>query len=125
MYMSRSRRDETRLTRPILTAMSGLSSGTYSWGGDAGRFLGGGEGDLLLKKVKMVPFFFFFWFAPFAAFAGAASTGISSSVGGALESAESESESDIFGVAVGVRGRGWSWTREERRQWPGLGATSV
>jgi hypothetical protein len=40
--------------------MSGLSSGTGSCGGDGARFLGGGEGDRLLKKVRIVPFFFFF-----------------------------------------------------------------
>lgn len=84
--------------------MSGLSSGTYSWGGDAGRCLGGGEGDRLLKKVKIVPFFFFFWFAAFGAFAVPVSMGISSSVGGAEESAESESVSLMFVVAVVVRG---------------------
>jgi hypothetical protein len=84
--------------------MSGLSSGTYSWGGDAGRCLGGGDGDRLLKKDKMVPLFFFFWGADFGAFAGAFSTGISSSVGGAEDSAESESESDMVGVVVVVRG---------------------
>lgn len=95
--------------------MSGLSSGTYSWGGDAGRCLGAGDGDRLLKKVKMVPFFFFFLGAAFALFAGTSSTGISSSVGGAEESAESESESDMFAVVVVVRGRGWNSTREERR----------
>ena len=52
----------------------------------------------MLKKVKMVLFFFFFWGAAFAAFAGAVSTGISSSVGGAEESPESESESVMFVV---------------------------
>lgn len=78
-----------------------------------------------MKKVKIVPFFFFFLDAVFAPFAGALSTGISSSVGGAEESAESESESDMFAVvAVGCSG-GWSWTREERRQRPGLSATGV
>ena len=60
----------------------------------------------MLKKVKMVPFFFFFWALAFATFVGAASTGISSSVGGAEESAESESESLMFVVAVLVRGGG-------------------
>ena len=117
-------RDRTRLTRLKRTAMSGLSSGTYSWGGDAGRCLGGGDGDRLLKKVKMVLFFFFFLAAAFAPFAGPASTGISSSVGGAEESAESESEPDMVAVEVVVRGGGWSSTREERRQWPGLGAAT-
>lgn len=60
----------------------------------------------MLKKVKMVPFFFFFLGAAFPVFAGAASTGISSSVGGADESAESESESLMFVVTVLVRGGG-------------------
>ena len=49
-----TRRVWTRLTRPIRTAMSGLSSGTGSWGGEGSRFLGGGEGERCLKKVKMV-----------------------------------------------------------------------
>ena len=98
MCRAQPQRDGTRLTRRIRTAMSGLSSGTYSWGGDAGRCLGGGDGERLLKKVKMVLFFFFFWGAAFAAFAGAVSTGISSSVGGAEESPESESESVMFVV---------------------------
>ena len=85
--------------------MSGLSSGTYSWGGDAGRCLGGGDGDRLLKKDKMVPlFFFFFRGAAFEPFAGAFSTGISSSVGGAEDSADSESDSDMAGVVVVVCG---------------------
>ena len=118
-------RDRTRLTRRIRTAMSGLSSGTYTWGGDAGRCLGGGDGDRLLKKVRMVLFFFFFLAATFAPFAGPVSTGISSSVGGAEESAESEYESDMVAVVVVVRGGGWSSTREERCQWPGLAATGV
>lgn len=125
MYGTRSRRDKTRLTRRTRTAMSGLSCGTYSCGGDAGRCLGGGVGDFLLKKVKMVPFFFLFPGAAFVAFAGAASTSISSSVGGAEESAESESESAMFIVIVVVRSGGGSWTREERRQRPGLGTTGV
>lgn len=56
-----TRRVWTRLTRPIHTAMSGLSSGTGSWGGEGSRFLGGGEGERCLKKVKMVPFFFLFF----------------------------------------------------------------
>lgn len=55
------RRVATRRTRPIRTAISGLSSGTGSCGGDAALFLGGGEGERCLKKVKMVPFFFFFF----------------------------------------------------------------
>ena len=58
----------------------------------------------MLKKDRMVPLFFFFWGAAFEAFAGADSTGISSSVGGAEESTESESESDMFAVVVVVRG---------------------
>jgi hypothetical protein len=84
--------------------MSGLSSGTYSWGGDAGRCLGGGDGDRLLKKDRMVPLFFFFGGAALVGFARADSTGISSSVGGAEESAESESDSDMIAVVVVVRG---------------------
>jgi hypothetical protein len=74
--------------------MSGLSSGTNSCGGDAGRFLGGGEGDRCLKKVKIVPFFFFFFFFcgdAVAALVSGISTGISSSVEGAEEREESES----------------------------------
>lgn len=42
-------RDATRLTRPTRTAMYGLSSGAGSRGGEAGRFLGGGEGERRLK----------------------------------------------------------------------------
>lgn len=74
--------------------MSELSAGTYSCGGDAGRFLGGGDGERCLKKVKMVPFDFFFLCG--AAFAGATSTGISSSVDGGEE--RDESESAMFGI---------------------------
>jgi len=55
------RRVTTRRTRPTRTAMSGLSSGTASCGGEGARFLGGGEGERCLKKVKIVPFFFFFF----------------------------------------------------------------
>lgn len=87
-----TRRVWTRLTRPIRTAMSGLSSGTGSWGGEGSRFLGGGEGERCLKKVKMVPFFFlFFWGAGFAVVACVIWTSISSSVGGAEDREESES----------------------------------
>lgn len=75
--------------------MSGLSAGTYSCGGDAGRVLGGGEGDFFLKKVKMVLLFLLFFFflggVAFAAFAGATSTAISASDDGADERDESES----------------------------------
>lgn len=85
--------------------MSGLSSGTYSWGGDAGRCLGGGDGDRLLKKLRRVPFFLLFFLdVAFGALVGAVSTGNSSSVGGADDSAESDSESLMFAVVVGCDG---------------------
>lgn len=83
--------------------MSGLSAGTNSCGGEAGRFLGGGDGERCLKKVKIVPLaFFFFWADGFSALTGTASTGISSSVEGGEE--REESESTMF-ADVGV-GRG-------------------
>lgn len=75
--------------------MSGLSSGTYSWGGDAGRCLGGGDGERLLKNLSKLPFLDVFFDAALGAFADSPSTGISSSVGGAEDSAES-SESDML-----------------------------
>lgn len=96
-------RDGTRLTRFIHTAICGLSSGTSSCGGEAGRFLGGGDGERCLKKVRIVLFFLLFFGAGLAAFAGAKSTGISSSVDGGEES--EESESPMF-VVVWVVGRG-------------------
>ena len=62
----------------------------------------------MLKKVRMVLLFFFLvdllvLGAVFAAVAGSVSMGISSSVGGAEERAESESES-AMAVAMG-----WGW----------------
>lgn len=68
----------------------------------------------------MVPlFFFFFRGAACAAFAGALSIGISSSVGGADDSAESESVSDMLGVVGGGsklhERRGTSSTARARR----------
>jgi hypothetical protein len=82
--------------------MSGLSSGAISCGGDAGRFFLGGEGDLLLKKDKMLPFFFFRCDAGLGALMGATtSSAISSSVEGGDESEESEeSESAMAAVAA-------------------------
>jgi hypothetical protein len=75
--------------------MSGLSAGTYSCGGEAGRFLRTGEGDLLLKKDRMVPFFFLLFFCgvAFGGFAGATTSAISSSVAGGDDRDESESMS--------------------------------
>ena len=83
--------------------MSKLSSGTGSCGGEGARFLRGGEGGEVSKKDKIVPFFFFlvfFWDGALVAFAGAGSTGISSSVAGGVDRAESES--DMFAVVAGV-----------------------
>lgn len=80
--------------------MSGLSSRTYSCGGEAGRFRGGGDGERCLKNVKMVPLDFFLFFFCGAAFVGATSTGISSSVDGGEEREESES------AMVGLGGNG-------------------
>ena len=87
------RRVTTRQTRLIRTAISGLSAGEGSCGGESARFRGGGEGERCLKKLKMVVpfFFFFFWGDGFFTFAFGTSTDISSSLGGAEESEESES----------------------------------
>lgn len=102
-----TQRVTTRQTRLIRTAMSGLSSGTGSCGGEAARFLGGGEGERCLKKVKMVAFFFFFfWGEGFVAVASGTWTSISSSVGGAEDREESESAM-VADVWVDV-GRGGS-----------------
>lgn len=115
---AQSRRDMTRRTRPTRTAMSGLSSGPFIWGGEAGRFLGGGDGERCLKKVKMVPFvffFFFFWVDSCSDMTGALSTGISSSVAGGEERDESESAMfavPIVVVAIEVAGR----KREQRME---------
>jgi hypothetical protein len=79
--------------------MSGLSSGTASCGGDAGRFLRTGDGDL--KKDKMVPFFFFFfWGVAAGALTGATTSAISSSVEGGDERDESESMVGVGGCCV-------------------------
>jgi hypothetical protein len=97
-----TQRVTTRWTRPIRTAMSGLSSGTASCGGEGARFRGGGEGERCLKKLKMVVFFFFFFFCGngFFAVASGISTSISSSVGGAEE--REESESAMVAVVCGL-----------------------
>lgn len=91
--------------------MSGLSSGTDSWGGDAGRLRGGGEGERCLKKVRIVPFafFFFFWGEGLVGLTGATWTGISSSVEGGEDS--SESESAMLGVVRAGLLEWWSMLR--------------
>lgn len=85
--------------------MSKWSSNAASCGGDGSRFLRGGEGARFSRKDKMVPFFlpflFLAWGTAFADFAGAISTGISSSVAGGEERADSVSEEDMV-IAVAV-----------------------
>jgi hypothetical protein len=107
----KSRREGTRLTRLVRTAMSGLSSGTYTCSGEGSRFLRGGVGErsFCLKKVRILPCFFFCGVA-LEPFVGATSMGISSSVDGADEREESESAMlgllvvVVVGVAAAQRG---------------------
>lgn len=110
--MRASRRDVTRLTRLVRTAMSELSSGTYTCSGEGSRFFRGGDGErsFCLKNDNMLPCFFFCGVA-LEPFADVASTGISSSVEGGDE--REESVSTMF--AVEVVGRGCSGRRGKRR----------
>lgn len=131
-WRARSRRECTRLTRStrfVRTAMSGLSSGTISCGGEAGRFLRTGEGDL--KKDRMVPFFLFFFFfcgVAFVACTGATTSVISSSVEGGEEREESESAMFVvapFVAVVMVACRAGKCSRQRRSLKVGLGTYEV